>query len=107
MRKVLVTLGMALVTFSSVLAGENPKLLKEIQRKITLDLSKVSLDKDAENFVLVQFRVVNQEVHIVDIKGSREELNELMLCELENMFIHAETDSQTIYQYRFTFQKEQ
>lgn len=106
MKKIIVALLIAILPIGVSFAGENPKLLKEIQRKITLDLSGINLEKSKENFVIVQFRIVEGSIDIIDMKGSGEELTELMLCELEEMFINTETDSKTIYQYKFTFEKE-
>lgn len=106
MKKVAVAFIVALLTFSNSFAGENPKLLKEIKRKITLDLSKIKLEQSKENFVLVQFRVKNGEIDVINVEGTEEKLTELMLCELEEMFINTKTDPHTIHQFKFTFTKE-
>lgn len=106
MKKVVVAMVLGLMTMSPSFAGENPKLLKEIKRKLTLDLSQVKLKKAESNFVLVQFRVIDQEIQIIDAAGSTPELQEIMICELEDMFINSKSESSQIYSYKFTFEKE-
>ena len=106
MKKVALALFVAFVSVSSTFAGENPKLLKEIQRKITIDLSGIHLEKSKEHFVSVRFRVVDQEIEIVNLKGSERKLTDLMLCELEEMFINADANPDKIYQFKFRFSQE-
>ena len=106
MKKVVLAIVVAFLAVNVSFAGDNPKLLKEIKRKITLDLSQLNLERSKEHFVLVQFRIVEGEIDVIDVKSSGQELTDLMLCELEEMFIKTKTDSKTIYQYKFTFEKE-
>lgn len=106
MKKVAVALFAIILTSSFSFADGNPKLLKEITRKIKLDLSNLKLEKSKDHYVMVQFRVVNGAIDVIDMDSSGEELTELMVCELEDMFINAQTDASTIYQYKFTFEKE-
>jgi hypothetical protein len=106
MKNVVVTMLAFTLSLGSVFAGENPNLFREIQRKIKVDLSEIKLDKTQENFVLVQFQVIDQEIKIVSLTGSKNELTELMICELEEMFINADTDPNKIYQFKFNFTQE-
>ncbi|MCR9173715.1 MAG: hypothetical protein NXI10_14530 [bacterium] len=106
MKKVVVALFVGLLSISSSFAGENPKLVKEIQRKIKVDLSGIQLEKSKEHFVLVKFRVVDQEIEVLNVKGSKEELTDLMLTELEEMFITSDADPSKIYQFKFNFSRE-
>ena len=84
-------------------AGENPKLFKEIQRKIKIDLSKVDLSK--EKSVIVEFRIVEQRIEIINASGSNE-LREVMLRKLENMLITSDADCNETHYYKFTFMRE-
>ena len=106
MKTVLIATLMILFSFSTAYAGKNPKLLKEIKRKVFLDLSKVQLEKDKEEFVIVKFRVTNQQIEVIDVNGSREELTEMMIKELQEMVILTEAEDATTYQYKFNFEKE-
>jgi len=106
MKKFIIAIVLAIIPLGVTFAGENPKLFKEISRKIKVDLSGLKLDKSQDNYVIVYFRVVNQEISVVDSQGTEEQLTELMMCELEEMFINTEANSSTIYQYKFTFEKE-
>lgn len=87
-------------------ANKNPKLLKEIKRKVTLDLSKVQLKKDSKEFVIVQFNVTNSKINIIDIEGSMDELTDLMMDELKEMVIQTDIIDNTTYTYKFNFEKE-
>ncbi|PHR47368.1 MAG: hypothetical protein COA32_08080 [Fluviicola sp.] len=106
MKTVLITILMILFSFGTAYAGKNPKLLKEIKRKVFLDLSKVQLEKDKEEFVIVKFRVTNQQIEVIDIKGSQDELTEMMIKELQDMVIRTDAEDATTYQYKFKFEKE-
>lgn len=106
MKKVVVLFVVALLTASASFAGENPKLVKEIQRKIKIDLSGISLEKTKDHFVSVRFRIVDKDVEILSVKGSKRELTDLMLKELEEMFITSDADPKKVYQFKFNFSQE-
>ncbi|MFT6500292.1 MAG: hypothetical protein ACJASQ_000399 [Crocinitomicaceae bacterium] len=105
MKKLVAAVVLSLMTMSVSFAGENPKLLKEIKRKLTIDFSKVDLDDNQENYVVVRFRIINQEVSIIETKGSKE-LEILMIDELQQMFIKSDSDSNVIHTYKFNFENE-
>lgn len=86
-------------------AGENPKLLKEIKRKLTIDFSKVDLKNNQDDYVIVQFRIVDQEVEIIDTAGSKK-LQEIMIQELEEMFIISDSECDEVHSYKFSFVNE-
>jgi hypothetical protein len=106
MKTVLLATMMILFSFGISYAGENPKLLKEIKRKVFLDLSKVKFEKNKEEFVIVQFKVTNQQIEVINIQGSQEELTEMMIKKLEEMVIQSDAKDATTYQYKFKFEKE-
>ena len=49
MKKAVVAIVLGLMTMSTSFAGENPKLLKEIKRKLKIDFSKVDLKKSLKD----------------------------------------------------------
>lgn len=106
MKTILMGAVILLSTFGLTYASENPGLLKEIKRKVFLDLSEVELDKNKEEFVIVKFKITNQQIEIIDIQGSRKELTELMMKELREMVIRTDAKDATTYQYKFNFEKE-
>ncbi len=105
MKKLVTVFVLSLMTMSVSFAGKNPKLFKEIKRKLTIDLSKVNLDDNKDNYVVVRFRIINQEISIIETKGSKE-LEILMINELEKMFIKADSNPSVIHTYKFKFEKE-
>jgi hypothetical protein len=105
MRKLIATVVLSIMTMGLSFAGENPTLFKEISRKLKIDLTKVDLKKSENNFVIVQFKIINQEVSIIDIKGSTE-LQTLIINELEQMFIKSDSDPTVIHTYKFNFEDE-
>lgn len=105
MKKLVAAVVLSLMTMSVSFAGENPKLLKEIKRKLTIDFSKVDLNDNLDNYVIVRFRIINKEVSIVETEGSKE-LEILMIDELQQMFIKSDSDSSVIYTYKFNFENE-
>jgi len=106
MKRFVAALFVAFLTVTPSFAGENPKLVKEIQRKIKVDLSGIRLESSKEHFVMVQFRVVDQEVEVIKVEGSKRELTDLMLEELEEMFITSDADPNEVHQFKFNFSQE-
>jgi hypothetical protein len=106
MKKFVVALLVAIVTTGGVFAGENPKLVKEIQRKVKVDLSKINLERSKDHFVSVRFKVVNQEIEVLSLRGSKRELTEIMMQELEEMFITTDADPNEVHHFKFRFTKE-
>lgn len=106
MKKVLLTALITLFIASVGFSNNEPKLLKEIKRKITLDISKVNLKKSKKEFVIVKFSVTDGKINIIDISGSLEELTQLMMKELEEMMIRTEIKDAATYQFKFNFEKE-
>lgn len=106
MKTILITTMMVLFSFGITYAGENPKLLKEIKRKTFLDLSDFKFEKNIQEFVIVKFRVTDQQIEVINIEGSREELTEMMMKKLEEMVIRTDAEDAATYQYKFNFEKE-
>ena len=106
MRNLAVLFIVGLLSVSTSFAGENPKLLKEIKRKLTIDLSGINFIDKKKEYVVVSFRVVDEEIQVEKIKGSKAQLETIMLEELEEMFIKADADPEKLHRYKFTFEKE-
>ena len=106
MKKIVVAFVAAVLTASASFASENRKLVKEIQRKVKVDLSGIHLEKSKEHFVTVRFKVVNGEIEVQSLRGSKRELTDMMLKELEEMFISSNANPDKIYHFKFNFSQE-
>lgn len=105
MKKLVALIALSLLTVSASFAGENPKLWKEINRKLKVDASQVSLSKEHKNYVVVKFRIVEGDIEILGSVGS-EELRLMIVEKLEEMDIKSESDETTVYRYKFNFLEE-
>jgi len=105
MKKVVAIFVLSLVAVSTSFAGEDPKLFKEISRKLKLDASTLKLSQVHENYVVVKFKIVEGEVEILGAVGS-EELRQLIIEKLESMDIKANADESKVYRYKFNFRAE-
>ena len=105
MKKLIAAIVLSLITVSASFAGENPKLWKEINRKLKVDVSQVNLSKIHTNYVVVKFRIVEGEVEILGSLGS-EELRALIVEKLEQMDIVSDANSDKVYRYKFSFRAE-
>lgn len=85
-------------------AGE-PTLNAEITNKLILDLSEVDLDEDYQDFVIVNFYIANNEIQIEEITGTHELLVEKVKNKLAKLKIEGPYHTQTLYRYKFTFEK--
>lgn len=104
MRNLIVLAALGLLIINPTFAGEDPKTLyKEINRKVTLDLSKIKLLNQRKNFVMVLFKIVDKKIEIVDIGGPNENLTDIISAELEEMRITSDYDENKVYQYKFKF----
>lgn len=102
MKKLIAIFVLSLVAVSTSFAGENPKLFKEINRKLKVDVSQVKLSKVHKNYVVVKFKIVNGEIEILGAVGS-EELRQLIVEKLEEMDIDSEAKPSKVYRYKFNF----
>lgn len=105
MKKLVALFALSLLTVSTSFAGENPKLWKEINRKLKVDVSQIDFSKSKRNSVVVKFHVVNNEIEILDAEGS-DELRALIVQKLEEMDIKSTAGVNEVYQYRFNFRSE-
>ena len=71
-----------MLTISSSFATKNPGLVQEIERKVIVDLSGVELDEYNMDYVLVDFKIIDDEIKIVEINGTSAELKEIIIKEM-------------------------
>ncbi|MFK7783481.1 MAG: hypothetical protein AB8B56_00120 [Crocinitomicaceae bacterium] len=105
MKKIIAIFVLSLVAVSTSFAGENPKLFKEINRKLKLDASKVKLSKVNKNYVVVKFKIVDGNIEILGAIGS-EELRQMIVQKLDTMNIDSDADASKVYRYKFNFRAE-
>ncbi|MDG1333271.1 MAG: hypothetical protein P8P74_13130 [Crocinitomicaceae bacterium] len=105
MKKLIAIIVLSLISVSASFAGENPKLFKEINRKLKLDASQLNLSKVHKNYVVVKFKIVNGEIEILGAVGSKE-LRQLIVNKLEEMDIDSESKASKVYRYKFNFRAE-
>ncbi|MDB0037939.1 hypothetical protein N9F08_01115 [bacterium] len=105
MKKLVAAIVLSLMTVSASFAGENPQLWKEINRKLKMNVSQMSLSKVHKNYVVVKFKIVDGGVEILGAVGS-EELRLMIVDKLEAMDIDSESNQDKIYRYKFNFRAE-
>ena len=105
MKSIITILVFVLFVSSFSFAGENPLLANEIRTKLSVDLSRITLNPWQKDFVKVSFHIVDGEIEILRIKGSLRELESIMEAELQNMHIESPYEEGITYEYRFTFEK--
>ena len=88
------------------LGAENPNLKNEIADKLILDLSKVELDEELKDFVVVSFHICEGEIEITEITGTQKQLVDKVKTKLTQLIIEQEYDEETLYRYKFTFEKQ-
>ena len=99
-------IGLALILSTNVMAGNGPKLMKEIRNKSIINLNKVKLDKHNRDFVAVKFEIVNGEINILNIKGTQEVLEDRVKEKLESIRIASEYEENKKYVLKFKFEEE-
>jgi len=87
------------------LGAGTPPLKEEITKKLILDLSKVELDENHQDFVIVNFHIYNGEIKIAEITGSQKQLIQKVKSKLSQLNIEQECDEGKLYRYKFTFSK--
>ena len=94
------------VLISNISLGADVQPLKqEITNKLIIDLSKVELDANHQDFVLVSLYICKGEIEIAEISGTQNELVQRVKSKLSKLTIEQKYDEGTLYQYKFTFKK--
>lgn len=104
MKKVVALFAILLLGTGAGFASGNPDLLKEIKRKIAVDLSKVQLDASGQDYVTASFRIVDGAIKIMEINGTSDDLEAAMIRELNRIHIESPYVEGKTYVYRFTFE---
>lgn len=104
MKKLMLIIGVLFTTIS--LGAENPKLKNEITDKLILDLSKVEFDEKLKDFVVVSFHICDGEIEITEITGTQKLLVDKIKTKLTQLIIEQAYDEETLYRYKFTFEKQ-
>ena len=87
------------------LAGNTQPLQNELTQKLIIDLSDVKLGQNHEDFVSVSFYICDGEIMIADIEGTQKQLVQKVKVKLSRLKIEQDYDENTLYRYRFTFDK--
>ena len=95
----------SLLVSSISLGAGVPTLNEEITSKLILDLSKVELNENHQDFVVVNFYIHNGEIEIEEITGTQSELIQKVKNKLSQLNIEQAYDEETLYRYKFTFDK--
>lgn len=105
MKKLLV-LGISVFTLNAAFADNYNNLPEEIKNKVrTADLSQIELSRQHEDFVNVRFNVVDGQIVIDEISGSKPELEKLISNRLNQLKIVSETCTTQDHLYKFVFEK--
>ncbi len=105
MKRVIVLLVACILTASASWAKGTPDLAQEIESKIFVDLSNIELNQYSPDYVMVSFRVMNDEIKIQEINGTSQELKDIIIKELYEIRVDSPYSEDKTYTYRFTFEK--
>ena len=105
MKKLVVLFVIGLLTMSTGFEKGIPDLVREIEKKVIVDLSNVELSEVHPEYVIINFKIVNGQINIQGINGTSEELKEIITKELYEIHIDSEYSEDKSYIYRFTFEK--
>ena len=105
MKNLIVLIAMSFFTIGSSFASSDPVLHEEISQKVNIDLSKIVLDKYETDFVLVEFKIYDGLIQIVNIEASQSVLKSLIIAALEEIHVGTPYNESEIHNYNFTFEK--
>ena len=83
--------------------GEPGGLLKELKKKVFVDLNGVEINKSKKDYVIVSFRIVEGEIKILEVNGTNKYLKEKMIEKLCSLNVESTYDPGKTYNYKFTF----
>lgn len=104
MKKLMLSLVLSFVSINLSFAS-TPCVVNEIQQKFHVDISHVDLDQCQEEFVEVEFRIIEGEINILKINGTQTVLEDIVIDELREMQIESSCSPAVIHRYKFTFEK--
>lgn len=104
MRTKLSLLGLILLLGTTAFAGSvNPELVKEIEKKVFVELDGMEINRTAKDYVIVSFRIVHGSIKIMEVNGSNKQLKEKMIEKLCDLQVESNYDPGKTYNYKFTF----
>lgn len=103
MKKLMLIVGVLITNIS--LGADNLPLKEEISNKLILDLSEVELDEVHPDFVVVSFRICDDHLELVEITGTQKQLVQKVKNKLKQIAIEGAYDEETLYRYKFIFEK--
>ena len=95
----------AILVSNISLGAGSPPLKDEITNKLILDLSKIELDENNQDFVVVNFYICNGEIEVAEITGTQKQLVQKVKNKLTQLIIEQTYDEGALYRYKFTFEK--
>lgn len=83
--------------------GEPGGLLKELKKKVSVDLNGMEINKTKKDYVIVSFRIVDGEIKILEVNGTNKYLKDKMIEKLCSLNVESTYDPSKTYNYKFTF----
>ena len=106
MKRLIIFSAFALMTINSAKAITPPNLLEELENHVrTTDLGDCELNQDRQEFVNVEFKVVDGKIMILEIAGTNQSLLPVLTNKLNDVEIDAALCSEDSFLYKFTFEK--
>lgn len=94
---------MMFVGIGSFAGNGETGLLKELKKKVFVDLNGVEINKAKKDFVIVSFRITDGEIKILEVNGTNKYLKEKMIEKLCSLNVESNYDPAKTYNYKFTF----
>lgn len=106
MKKTIVLLILSVLTLSATVHPKNNELVKELRRKVYVDLSNIELSNSTTDFVMVSFKIKEAGILIQEVSSSNEELENALIKKLYKLKIDSPYNQNQLYNYKFTFEAE-
>ena len=104
MKNIVTLVALILLTIGSFTAQNNTNLKTEISEKVNVDLRKIKLDKNGNDFVQVKFKINDSLIQIVNIEASLVKLKDLIISELMEIQVRFPYSEHEIHNFNFTFE---
>ncbi|MCH2233344.1 MAG: hypothetical protein MK078_03740 [Crocinitomicaceae bacterium] len=104
MKTILMALGLMVLTIGN--AANNPSIIKEIEEKVKPNLDEFNFNQEHMDFVVVSFKVESQQVQVVEIMGSSDELIQIIGKELDMLCLDKIYPEDDVYNFKFIFDKQ-
>lgn len=104
MKNIVTLVAISLFTISSIIAQNDTNLKTEISEKVNIDLRKVNLNQNGNDFVQVKFKINDGLIQIVDIEASQVKLKDLIISELMDIRVRMPYSEHETHNFKFTFE---